>query len=155
MFDQFGPDGPFHFTISLAQDGAAPPTQGVTPGGPGGPGGPAPGGTTQSGAPQGSGAPTSGFGGNSTFFLILVFLGVILLMSVLGQRRERKRREAILSAVKKHDRVQTVGGVIGSVVEVKQHTVVLKVDESSNTRITFARSAIQQVLEEAVEESGK
>ena len=51
-----------------------------------------------------------------------------------------------MSAIKKHDRVQTIGGVIGAIVEVKPDEVVLKVDESSNTRITFARSAIQQVL---------
>ncbi len=42
--------------------------------------------------------------------------------------------------------MQTIGGVIGSVVEVKPDYVVLKVDESSNTRITFSRSAIQQIL---------
>jgi preprotein translocase subunit YajC len=52
----------------------------------------------------------------------------------------------MVSAIKKHDRVQTIGGVIGSVVEIKPDYVVLKVDESSNTRITFARSAVQQVL---------
>ncbi|NIN75018.1 MAG: preprotein translocase subunit YajC, partial [Xanthomonadales bacterium] len=33
-----------------------------------------------------------------------------------------------------------------SIVEVNPDSVVLKVDESANTRITFARSAIQQVL---------
>ena len=36
--------------------------------------------------------------------------------------------------------------MIGSVVDIKTDRVVLKVDESANTRITFARSAIQQVL---------
>ena len=37
--------------------------------------------------------------------------------------------------------------VIGAIVEVKSDTVVLKVDESSNTRMTFSRDAVQQVLE--------
>ncbi len=77
--------------------------------------------------------------------LIFVFVAMIL-FSFLGQRRDRKKKQAMINAVKKHDRVQTVGGVIGSVVELKPDTVVLKVDETSNTRITFARSAIQQVL---------
>ncbi len=77
--------------------------------------------------------------------LIFVFVAMIL-FSFLGQRRDRKKKKAMINAVKKHDRVQTVGGVIGSVVELKPDTVVLKVDETSNTRITFARSAIQQVL---------
>ena len=70
----------------------------------------------------------------------------MILFSFMGQRRDRKKRQAMISAVKKHDRVQTAGGIIGSIVELKPDTVVLKVDEASNTRITFARSAIQQVL---------
>ena len=43
--------------------------------------------------------------------------------------------------------VFAVGGVIGAVVEVKPDTVVLKVDESSNTRMTFSRDAIQQIID--------
>jgi preprotein translocase subunit YajC len=71
----------------------------------------------------------------------------MILFSVFGQRKERKKREALLSSVKKHDRIRTIGGVIGSVVELNTDTVVLKVDESSNTRMTFGRDAVQQVLE--------
>ncbi|MHC4415312.1 MAG: preprotein translocase subunit YajC [Planctomycetota bacterium] len=100
------------------------------------------------GDPAGSGGqspPSSPFGGSLFMMLLLVF-GAMIVFSFLGQRRDRKKRQAMISAVKKHDKVQTVGGVIGSVMEVKPDTVVLKVDESSNTRITFARSAIQQVL---------
>ncbi len=122
--------------LILAQDGAAPPAPGEgvpVEGAPGGPGGGA------GGAP-----PPSSF--TKFFPLILLLLVGMILFSVFGQRRDRKKREAMIKAVKKHDRVQTIGGVIGSIVEVKSNTVVLKVDESSNTRITFARSAIQQVL---------
>lgn len=75
--------------------------------------------------------------------------------TLFGQRKERKRRESLLGAIKKHDRVQTIGGIIGSVVEVKPDVVVLKVDESSNTRMTFAKSAVQQILKEAPAPSGE
>ena len=87
-------------------------------------------------------------GGMNSLFLPIVMGGFILLMILmsLGPRREKKRREAMLKAIKKHDRVQTIGGVIGAIVELKPESVVLKVDEQANTRITFARSAIQQVL---------
>ena len=122
--------------LILAQDGAAPPAPGEgvpIEGAPAGPGGGA-----------GGGPPPSSF--TKFFPLILLLLVGMILFSVFGQRRDRKKREAMVKAVKKHDRVQTIGGVIGSIVEVKSNTVVLKVDESSNTRITFARSAIQQVL---------
>ncbi|MBT8485655.1 MAG: preprotein translocase subunit YajC [Phycisphaerales bacterium] len=90
--------------------------------------------------------PTASPFGGQFMFIMLGLLVVMIILSTLGPRREKKRREAMLSAVKKHDRVQTVGGVIGAIVELKPDFVVLKVDESANTRITFARSAIQQVL---------
>ena len=106
-------------------------------------------------ATGGSGGATGNGGGglfNSSFMVVLVmmFLAMII-FSFMGQRRDRKKREAMISAVKKHDKVQTVGGLIGSVVEVKTDTIVLKVDESANTRITFARSSIQQVLTSATD----
>jgi preprotein translocase subunit YajC len=103
----------------------------------------APGGQTPAG-----GGTTAAPAGNPNSFLLLVGLvvAVMLIFSMLTQRKERKRREATLNAIKKHDRVQTIGGVIGLVVEIKPDYVVLKVDESSNTRITFSRAAVQQVL---------
>ena len=118
----------------LAQDGAAGLPGETTA---------APGGNGNGAAP--AAPPPSGFGPSFMFILVGVFV-LVIIFSTMGPRRERKRREAMISAIKKHDRVQTVGGVIGSIVEIKPDFVVLKVDESSNTRITFAKSAIQQVL---------
>jgi len=108
-------------------------------------------------APAGGagGAPPPVRGGDSTIiFLVLGLLVVMILMTTFTGRRQRKQREAMLGALRKHDRVMTTGGIIGSVVEIKPRTVVLKVDESSNTRITFSRESIQQVIEEAAETSG-
>ena len=106
--------------------------------------------TSVTGGP--GGATGNGGGGlfNSGFMVVMVMMVLAMIVfSFMGQRRDRKKREAMISAVKKHDKVQTVGGLIGSVVEVKTDTIVLKVDESANTRITFARSSIQQVLTSA------
>jgi preprotein translocase subunit YajC len=49
--------------------------------------------------------------------------------------------------------VQTIGGVLGKVVETEDSRMLLKVDESSNTKIWFSRDAIYKVLgeEKAVE----
>ena len=96
-------------------------------------------------APQ-TGAPPSLFGGDMMFFLLPVIV-ILILMTVLGPHKEQKRRNTMLKSMKKHDRVQTVGGVIGSITEIKSDTIVLKVDETSNTRMTFSRDAVQQILE--------
>ena len=122
------------FSMTLAQDGVAAPPGETTVA----PADPAGGGTE---APRGQ-------GGLFPPGFLIVMVGILLVMILLsgGKRGERKKREAMLSAVRKHDKVQTIGGVIGSIVEVKPDHVVLKVDESANIRITFARSAIQQVI---------
>ncbi len=109
-----------------------------------------------------TGASGGGMDGGGGWLLIMLVLLMMALFipSIIANRREKKKREEMLSSIRKHDRVQTIGGVIGSVVEVKPNTVVLKVDESSNTRMTFSRTAIQQVLTEnpdkdAEKDSGK
>ena len=79
--------------------------------------------------------------------MIIGLVAVMIFFSFFSGRREKKRRAQMLGGIKKHDKVRTIGGVLGSVVEVKPETVVLKVDESSNTRMTFARDAIQQIID--------
>ncbi|MBL9149905.1 MAG: preprotein translocase subunit YajC [Phycisphaerae bacterium] len=84
-------------------------------------------------------------------FLIVMggFLVLWILMITMGQRREAKKRQSLFDSLKKHDRVQTTGGVIGTIVEIKPETIVLRVDENSGTKITFARAAIVGVVKEA------
>ena len=84
------------------------------------------------------------FGDNFFLMLMLILLGMIVL-SFFSGRKQRKQRATMLDALKKHDQVLTRGGVFGSVVEVKPDRGVLKVDESSNTRITVLRDSIEQV----------
>ncbi len=74
---------------------------------------------------------------------LMVFMWV---MNSKRQKREKQQRADMLGKLSKNDRVLTIGGIIGTVVSVKETEVVLKVDESTNTKMTFARRAIQQVL---------
>lgn len=109
---------------------------------------------------SGTAAPGTGASGTGTPaapagpFNWIIFVPLLLVMvfmiwtSSSAQRKEKKKRESMLSAIKRHDRVQTVGGVIGSIVEIKDAEVVLKVDEANNIKMRFAKSAIQQVLTE-------
>ena len=99
-------------------------------------------------AGDGSGNAVRQQGGGDWLILMLIPMVVLMFVfSAYGQRKEKKKRDALLSSIKKHDRVRTIGGVIGSIIEVKTDTVVLKVDESSNARMTFSRDAVQQVID--------
>jgi len=141
--------------VLIGHDNQAAPASGGAPSGAntsanpgGGTGTAAPGNVPPAGGGRGG-----GFEQQLFLMVMLLVLGMIV-FSIMGQKRDRKKREVMISAIKKHDRVQTIGGVIGSVVEVKPDYIVLKVDESSNTRITFSRSAIAQVLTAAPEPAG-
>lgn len=98
------------------------------------------------GAATAPAASDGGAGMGSTMMIMLLIVGGMIVFSLMGGRKDKKRREQMLSGIKKHDRVLTVGGIVGSVVEMKDDTVILKVDEQSNTRITFSKTAISQVL---------
>jgi preprotein translocase subunit YajC len=83
--------------------------------------------------------------------VIFVFLPIAVLfyfMMLRPQRREQTRRQDMLAAVKKNDRVLTIGGVYGVVTNVQRETdeVTIKVDESNNTKLRMTLSSISQVL---------
>lgn len=63
-----------------------------------------------------------------------------------SQSRERKRFADMVSALKRNDRVETVGGLYGTVVEVRDNEIILKVDETNNVKMRFNRSAIKTVF---------
>jgi preprotein translocase subunit YajC len=84
----------------------------------------------------------------------IILIVVIFYFFIFGsKRKQEKQRRAMLSELKKGDRVQTIGGIIGTVVEARDNEVLVKVDESSNTKIRFSRSAIHRVVEEEKAES--
>jgi len=82
--------------------------------------------------------------------LLMPILLAVALMFFLSRSKKSqdKQREQALSAMKRNDRVQTIGGILGTVIEVREGKVLVKVDENSNTKIWFARSAIHKVLGE-------
>jgi preprotein translocase subunit YajC len=48
----------------------------------------------------------------------------------------------MVQALAKNDKVRTIGGIIGTVVDIKDDEVTLKIDESNNTKIKVIPSAI-------------
>lgn len=81
------------------------------------------------------------------YMLILMFGAIALLWfwSSRGRKKEANRRKEMLSQLKKGDKITTIGGIIGTVVEVRDDEVMVKTDESGNVRTKFARWAIRQV----------
>ena len=82
------------------------------------------------------------------WLLFLGFLVFMLLNFKSQKKREQQKREQLYDRLQKNQRVLTVGGIIGTVMSVKDDEVVLKVDESTNTKMTFLKTAVQQIYDE-------
>lgn len=52
----------------------------------------------------------------------------------------------MVQSLQKNDKVRTIGGIIGTVVDIKDDEITLKIDESNNTKIKVAASAIGKNL---------
>ena len=79
------------------------------------------------------------------FILIILVFYIFMFRS---KRTQDKKRQEMLNQLKRGDRIQTIGGILGTVVEARENDVLVKVDESSNTKIRFARNAIHRVMED-------
>lgn len=70
-------------------------------------------------------------------------------------RRQEQAQKALLASLKKNDKVQTIGGILGTVVSVseKEDEVVIKVDD--NARLRMIKSSIARNLtnEEAAKQA--
>jgi preprotein translocase subunit YajC len=86
------------------------------------------------------------------FPALMLAMIVFMILSARSQRkREKRERDQMHARLAKNDRVLTLGGVIGTIVSVKDDEVVVKVDESTNTKMTFIKSAIQRILSDGPE----
>lgn len=74
------------------------------------------------------------------FILLLVF--IFYFFMIRPQSKQNKEQQRFRDSLKKGDKVVTIGGVHGTITEVHETTVVLRVD--GNTEITFEKSAISQ-----------
>ena len=93
--------------------------------------------------------------GNSSSIMQLVFIvGIFVILYFIMFREPKKRQrqqQKMIQTLKKNDKVRTIGGIIGIVVDVKGDEVTLKVDESNNTKIKVAASAIGKNISNEVQ----
>lgn len=79
----------------------------------------------------------------STIIMFGAVFAIFYFMIIRPQNKKQKAMQKMIEAVKKGDRVITIGGIHGTVQSVKDKTVVIKVDDSA--RIEFSKSAVASV----------
>lgn len=98
---------------------------------------------SKAGANPGGGPPASPFGGSSMLLIFAVFLGFMILTQVLSARKEKKRRDTLMTGLSKGDRVVTMGGIIGDVAEIGEDSVVIRLEDG---RMRVSKSAVQSIV---------
>jgi preprotein translocase subunit YajC len=95
------------------------------------------------GAPAGA----EGAGGAASlvsFFPFVIIIAIFYFLIIRPQNKKQKDTQKMLEALKKGDKVVTIGGIHGTIASVDGTDIVVRVDD--NTKIKFLRSAISNVL---------
>jgi preprotein translocase subunit YajC len=82
----------------------------------------------------------------SWLWIYIALMLVLFFVFFRGPRKQKQERKKLVQSLQKNDRVQTIGGILGTVVDIKDDEITLKVDESNNTKIKVTSSAIGRNL---------
>ena len=98
----------------------------------------------------GEGEEAAAGGGNfiDSLWLPMTIGCVVYLFIMMIPRGDQKKQREMLDTLKKNDRVITAGGIFGTVMTVRKEDpfVMLRVDESTNTRLKVLKTSISRVI---------
>ena len=90
----------------------------------------------------------AGAGGLSigfTLIWIVVLFGMMYFIAIRPQSKERKRMQAMLSAMEVGDSVVTTGGFYGVIIDMTEEDVIVEFGNNKNCRIPLRKPAIAEV----------
>lgn len=88
----------------------------------------------QASAPAGAGQP-QGAGSGASWIMIIAMFVIMWLFMIRPQRKQQKELEKFRNSLKRGDKVVTAGGIYGTVDEIKDRTVLIKVDGEVKLRV--------------------
>ena len=98
-------------------------------------------------------APAGPAGGlMSTVIMLVMMLGIFYFMLIRPENKRKKEAEQMRSSVKTGDKIITIGGIIGTVVNVKDDKIVIETS-SDQVRMELAKGSIS--TNETANESAK
>ena len=80
-------------------------------------------------------------GMGSTVIMMVMMIAIFYFMLIRPENKRKKEAEQMRGAVKTGDKITTIGGVIGTVVNVKEDKIVIETS-ADQVRIEFAKWAI-------------
>ena len=80
-------------------------------------------------------APAQQGGGASMWIMLLLIFVVMWLFMIRPQRKQQKEMEKFRNELQKGDKVVTAGGIYGTIAEIEERTVLIKVDGDVKLRV--------------------
>ncbi|MFC8687751.1 preprotein translocase subunit YajC [Brevibacillus porteri] len=82
--------------------------------------------------------------GLTQFLPIIIMFAIFYFLLIRPQQKKAKQRNAMLGALKKGDKIVTIGGVHGTIQDLSDDTITLRI--AHNVNVTFDRGAINSVV---------
>ena len=79
---------------------------------------------------------------------LLLGVAVLYFFVFRAKRNQDKARTQQLEKLKPGQRIQTIGGILGTITQVNDKEITVKVDETNNVKIKFTRNAIHRVQDD-------
>jgi preprotein translocase subunit YajC len=80
---------------------------------------------------------------------VVAFIAIFYFMAIRPQQRQRRAHQALLSALKKGDRIITSAGIYGTVKRVEENIVVVEVAKGVTMKIS--RRAVAEIIRDQAE----
>ena len=96
-------------------------------------------------------------GGMGTIIMLIAMIAVFYFMMIRPENKRKKEAEAMRSAMKVGDKITTIGGIVGTVVDIKDDKFVIETS-ADRVRIEFMKWALssnESGAERAKEEAKK
>lgn len=86
-------------------------------------------------------------GSNSQMISLLYIVGlfaILYFLMIRPQQQRQKKHQEMISNIKENEKVITIGGIYGTIVKIKDRSLILQV--ADNVRVEFLKTAISQVV---------
>jgi len=84
------------------------------------------------------------------FLPLIAIVAIFYLLILRPQSKKQKETQKMLGALKKGDKVVTIGGIHGTIQTVRDNSLIIKVDD--NVKLEFSRSAVASIETPAKED---
>ncbi len=91
-----------------------------------------------------------GKGGGGAFMQLIIPFGlmfaIMYFLMIRPQKKKEKERKAMITRMRKNDKVVTSGGIHGKIVTLKDNSVLINIDEAKDINMKIDRNSIATVI---------